>query len=206
MAEFWEENFKDKKMMWGEAPTQSALFARDYFKKREVQNVLIPGIGYGRNARPFLEAGMDVTGIEISQTAIDLAKGQMGLDIAIYHGSVSDMPFDEETYDGIFSYALIHLLDGEHRQKFIRDCYAQLASGGVMIITAISMKSPSYGKGTEIGPNRYEQHGGAEIFFYDEPAMHQEFGNYGLLEVREIVEPSGNGGEIPFFMAICQKN
>lgn len=205
MAEFWEENFKDKQAMWGEAPTQSALIACEYFKAQKVQSVLIPGIGYGRNAKPFLEAGMDVTGIEISQTAIELAKSQMGLDIDIYHGSVSDMPFDNKTYDGIFSHALIHLLDDAHREKLIKDCYAQLASGGTMIITAVTTKSPSYGKGIEIGPNRYEQHGGAQIFFYDEAAVRREFGSYGLVEVREIMEPSGNGGELPFFAAICQK-
>jgi len=29
-----------------------------------LKNILIPGIGYGRNARIFLEQGMAVTGIE----------------------------------------------------------------------------------------------------------------------------------------------
>lgn len=206
MTEFWEENFKDKQAMWGEAPTQSALFACDYFLKQEVQNVLIPGIGYGRNAKPFLEAGMDVVGIEISQTAIDLAKTQMNLDILIHHGSVSDMPFDDVAYDGIFSHALIHLLDEEQRQKFIKDCFAQLSHGGTMIITAISTKSPSYGKGTELSPNRYEQHGGAQIFFYDEIAIRREFEGYGLVEIREIGEPGGNGAEMPFLVATCQRS
>lgn len=190
--------------MWGEDPAQSALFARDYFKSRGVESVLIPGIGYGRNAQPFLEAGMAVTGIEISQTAIDLARSQMGLDITIYHGSVSAMPFESNTYDGIFSHALIHLLDGEYREKLIKDCYAQLAPSGTMIVTAVSTKSPSYGRGTELGPNRYEQHGGAQIFFYDEAAIRQEFGAYGLVEVREIME-RGGGAKMPFLAAICHK-
>ena len=205
MAEFWEESFKDKQVMWGETPTQSALFARDYFLRKGVQSVLIPGIGYGRNAKPFLAAGIDVVGIEISQTAIDLAKSQTNLDITIHHGSVSDMPFDDKIYDGIFSHALIHLLDDEQRQKFINNCYAQLAPGGIMIVTAISTKSPSYGKGTEIGPNRYEQHGGAQIFFYEEVALRQEFEKYNLLEIQEILEPSGNGTELPFLIAVCTK-
>jgi SAM-dependent methyltransferase len=147
---------------------------------------------------------MHVTGIEISQTAIDLAKSKMGLSLDIYHGSVSDMPFDEQTYDGIFCHAVIHLLGESERQKLIKNCYAQLSPSGSMIFTAISTKSPSYGKGTEIGPNRYEQHGGAQIFFYDETLLHQEFDKYGLLEVREIAEPSG-GIEMPFLVVTCTK-
>lgn len=146
MAEFWETSFQDKQMMWGEGPALSALFARDYFLKHNVKSVLIPGMGYGRNAKPFLEAGMSLSGIEISQTAIDLAKGPMGLDITMHHGSVCDMPFDDQSYEGIFCYGLIHLLDGSHREKLIKDCQAQLTQGGHMIFTAISTKSPNYGK------------------------------------------------------------
>ena len=41
---------------------------------------------------------MNVTGIEISKTAIDLAR-RNDINSEIYHGSVSDMPFDDKLYD-----------------------------------------------------------------------------------------------------------
>lgn len=56
------------------------MFARDYFARVGAKKILIPGIGHGRNARPFLECLMSVTGIEISETAIGLAWRVMGLD------------------------------------------------------------------------------------------------------------------------------
>jgi len=49
---------------------------------------LIPGIGYGRNAKFFIDNGINITGIEISKTAIDLAR-QNGLNISIFHGNVN---------------------------------------------------------------------------------------------------------------------
>lgn len=73
MTEFWEEAFKDKQEMWGLAPAKSAVLTKDFFVGQQVKSVLIPGIGYGRNAQIFMDNGMTVTGIEISQTAIDLA-------------------------------------------------------------------------------------------------------------------------------------
>lgn len=94
VGEFWDDAFIRSELMWGLAPTASALFARDYFAKLGVTEVLIPGIGYGRNAKPFLEQGMQVTGIEVSETAIALARSKLGLDITIHHGSVLAMPFD----------------------------------------------------------------------------------------------------------------
>lgn len=45
---------------------------------------------------------MSVAGIEISQTAIDLGIKLFGNDLKIYHGSVTDMPFVENLYDGKF--------------------------------------------------------------------------------------------------------
>jgi SAM-dependent methyltransferase len=200
MTEFWEENFKDKQKMWGEGPAPAAILASDYFKESNVKNVLIPGIGYGRNAVPFIEAGMQVTGIEISQTAISIAKEQMGIDSTIHHGSVTDMPFDSKKYDGNFCYALIHLLGDEERKKLIENCYKQLVSGGVMIFVAVSTKAPNFRKGIQIGKNRFEQHGGAQIYFYDEESIREEFAEYGLQEIQEVHE-----NQMSFLMAICKK-
>ncbi|WP_406600937.1 class I SAM-dependent methyltransferase [Mangrovimonas aestuarii] len=38
-----------------------------------------------------------------------------GNHINVYCGSVVDMPFDDKPYDGIFCYALIHLLNENER-------------------------------------------------------------------------------------------
>jgi SAM-dependent methyltransferase len=200
MGEFWEKNFKDKQKMWGENAAPATTIARDLFKEREIKEVLIPGIGYGRNAVPFLNAGMQVTGIEISETAINIAKEQMGINSTVYHGSVTDMPFDDKQYDGIFCYAVIHLLNEKDRKKLISDCYSQLAAGGIMIFVAVSTKASSFGMGVEIGKNHFEQHGGAQIYFYDEKSIREEFANYGLKEVREVAEST-----MQFLMVICEK-
>lgn len=61
--------------------------------------------------------------IEISQTVIDLARNYYGENLKIYHGFVTEMPFEKKLYDGIFCYALIHLLDeggGQNQLKSIK--------------------------------------------------------------------------------------
>ena len=114
--------------MWGFEPSKSAVLTEDFFVRESVKNMLIPGIGYGRNAQIFKESGMIVTGIEISKTVIEMCTKHYGTDMTIYHGSVTDMPFDQDGYDGIFCYALIHLLDSNEREKLIRDCYDHFQS------------------------------------------------------------------------------
>jgi SAM-dependent methyltransferase len=202
--EFWETAFIEKQLMWGLEPTQSAIFAKDHFARIGVRDVLIPGVGYGRNAKVFLEHGMSVTGIEISATAIALARSQLGLDILIHHGSVVSMPYDDRLYDGIFCYGLIYLLDASERAKLIRDCYRQLAPGGHMIFTVISKRAPMYGRGTRLGDDCYEIMPGVQMYFYDADSVEREFGPHGLIELSEIDEPTPSGGSLPFINAVCK--
>lgn len=105
MTEFWEKNFVEKQTMWGFKPSESAIIAKDLFITNNIKDILIPGIGYGRNAKMFIDNNINVTGIEISKTAIDLAR-QNGINIDIYHGSVEDMPFEDKLYEG---YLAMHL-------------------------------------------------------------------------------------------------
>lgn len=200
MTEFWEESFKSKQEMWGFEPAYSAVLAKDLFIEHGVKHVLIPGIGYGRNAQVFRDKGLSVTGIEISETAIELARKHYGTDLVIHHGSVTAMPFDNRQYDGIFCYALIHLLDKDERAKLIRDCFNQLAENGYMVFTVITKKAQTYGQGTQIGKDRFEQFGGVKMFFYDRETIQAEFGNAGLFEVTELNE------NYPFYFIKCKKS
>lgn len=207
MAEFWEASFIEKQTMWGFEPSDSAIMTKDFFLEKKVKDILIPGIGYGRNAKIFIDNGINVTGIEISKTAIDLAR-QNNLDIDIYHGSVTDMPFDNKQYDGIFCYALIHLLNDSDRKKLIEDCYNQLKPNGYMIFTTVSKKAQMYGKGKQLGKDTFEIMEGVEMFFYDFDSVKKEFGKYGLMEFSEIDEPNKNRehkSSINFILIKCKK-
>jgi SAM-dependent methyltransferase len=174
---------------WGFEPSDSAILAKDFFLGNKDRDILIPEIGYGRNAKIFYDNGLHVTGIEISKTAIDLAKSKNGLDIKIHHGSVTEMPFDEKIYDGIFCYALIHLLNSRERLKLIQACYDQLKPNGYMIFTVVSKKSAMYGNGKQLSKDRFEIMKGLNVFFYDVGSIKQEFEKFGLVEFSEIDEP-----------------
>lgn len=200
MAEFWEENFIEKQEMWGLNPAISAVLTKDFFVENGINNILIPGIGYGRNAKIFKDNGITVTGIEISKTAIELARKHYGTDMTIYHGSVADMPYDNKLYDGIFCYGLIHLLDHNERAKLILDCYNQLSDNGYMVFTTITKDAQTYQQGKLISKDRFEMFGGVKIFFYDRETIQEEFGQAGLFEITEVTE------QYPFYLIKCRKS
>ncbi len=96
-------------------------------------------------------------------------------------------------------YGLIYLLDKSERLKLIEDCYNQLTDGGYMVFTAITKDAETYGKGKEVGIDRYEMFGGVSIFFYDEKSIEEEFGNYGYFELSQVQE------NYPFYVIKCKK-
>jgi len=201
MGEFWEEAFKSKHIMWGEQPTRSAIETCEHFKILDFQKLLIPGFGYGRNAKPFLDSGFEVTGIEISETAIQLAHQLLGSEIKIFHGSVGDMPFDQDIYDGIFCHALIHLLKPDERERLLKNCYRQMKNRGLMVFTAITKHANTYGVGEKLGKDLFKTKDGIELFFYDEESIKEEFERFGLIDAVIVEERPAT----KFWKIICQK-
>lgn len=202
---FWEAAFSEKRLMWGSEPTLSALQAAELFARSSAKEVLIPGFGYGRNASVFLERGMNVTGIEISPTAIALAKSELKLTVPVHEGSVNDMPFDDKVYDGIYAFGVLYLVgDRQARIKFIRDCFSQLAAGGHMVFVLIAKSAPMFGVGEKLAEDWYQRWPGMTMFFYDESSIRDEFDGCGVIEISAIDETYAHGPSLPF-LSVCVK-
>jgi 2-polyprenyl-3-methyl-5-hydroxy-6-metoxy-1,4-benzoquinol methylase len=208
MEEFWNTKFNEIGTSWGFEPANSAIEACDFFVKEKAKEILIPGIGYGRNAQIFAENRMEVTGIEISRVAIEMAEAKGYKNILIHHGSVTDMPFDDKKYDGIFCYSLVHLLNKNERKMFLRACYNQLKVGSYMIFIAVSCKNSLYGKGRKLSRNRYELMKGLKVYFYDLESAANEFNAFGLVvidEFDESVKHMSNEPPMKFIRISCRK-
>lgn len=144
MSEYWENIFSDEKILWGTEPSDSALFALNLFSNNNISQILIPGFGYGRNAKAFIDNEISVTGIEISKSAIKPAIQTLKLEAAIHQGSVNNMPYDNKLYGGVFCYSLINLLNSNERMKLIKKCYLQLNKKAYIVFPVISKEDENY--------------------------------------------------------------
>jgi len=207
MTNYWESKFLNGGAVWGYEPSESAMISAEEFKKKGLNNILIPGFGYGRNARHFIEKGFNITGIEISGSAINVARANR-IDCTIHHGSVTSMPFDGKVYDAVFCYALIHLLNKRERKHFLNSCYSQIKINGLMIFIVTSKVTELYGKGKYLSKDRFEIEPGLKVYFYDSDSIIREFSPFGLVEYREIKEPVKfmKGVEpLSLYFVVCRK-
>lgn len=97
-------------------------------------NVLDAGSGSGVPVSKYLsEAGLQVTGIDISDTMLELARKYVpgGKFLKM---NIKNLEFDEETFEGIISvFALFHI-SRKHHGGILKDFFKILKKGGIMII------------------------------------------------------------------------
>jgi SAM-dependent methyltransferase len=194
MKDYWNNRFKDEGVIWSNNSSQSALFANKKFKDYLIKNILILGIGYGRNARPFIENGYVVSGIEIADEAIKILNNS---DLKnkiekIYQGSLLDIPFDNKHYDAIFSFNVIHLFKEFDRYTIIEKCRNILNPNGLIFFTAMSELDFDFGKGVEIENSTFDKKG-KPVHFFNDSDIKEHFKDFDLIETGLINEPEKHG-------------
>jgi len=192
--EFWGKRFNEEGKVWGELPSKSAYQSLELFRKHGVNSVLVPGSGYGRNTRLFSSSGFDVTGIEISGTACDIAK-QFDPETEVYEGSVLDMSSVSGTYDAIYCYNVLHLFSENDRKLFIKECLGKLGESGLAFFTVFSEEESSFGKGREVESNTYESRPGRPTHYFTDEDLREHFRDFEIIETGIINEPEDHGGQ-----------
>ena len=104
--------------------------------------------GVGSNPIYLAQKGCEVTGIDISPTAIGIAKQktkQAKVDISFVKGSFVDLGFADGVFDFVFDMGCFHHVEIEDRGKFIRGVHRILRDGGVYMLTCFSYRNgPSW--------------------------------------------------------------
>ena len=194
MNNFWEERFREEGRIWGDTPSRTAENAIALFRKAGMHDVLVPGSGYGRNAAAFARAGFEVTGIEVSETAVTLAK-HSSPGVRYHRGSVQDMPFDDSVYDGIYCFNVLHLFRKNERAAFLQRCRGQLRNGGVMFFVVFSDQESSYGTGRQVEEHTFESKPGREVHYYSMDDLVSEFRGLEVIETGMVEDPEEHGNE-----------
>lgn len=72
-------------------------------------NILDAGCAAGRDSRVFQDRGFNVTGVDLSPGLLEIAQSN-NPDIHFVEGDFRNLPFEKESFDGIWSHAsLLHL-------------------------------------------------------------------------------------------------
>lgn len=192
MNEYWDERYRAEGKIWGETPSQTAVYALELFKKENVIKMLVPGSGYGRNTRLFSSSGFKVTGVELSETACKMAH-QFDPATRIFNDSVLDISYLGTKYDAIYCFNVLHVFREYDRALFFNQCISRIKKGGVMFFTVFSENDPSYGTGKEIEKNTFESRPGRAAHYFSEDDLKAQFKKTEILETGLMEDPEDHG-------------
>jgi len=97
---------------------------------REKGKLLDVGAGFGFFLSEIKRKGWEVTGVEISQKAMDYAKNILGL--IVHRGPLERISFPENHFDVITGFYVIEHLSNP--MAFLRECHRILKAGGFLLL------------------------------------------------------------------------
>lgn len=103
-------------------------------------SVLDSGCGAGRHAVWMAQHGLTVSGIDISETAIVLARSRAtdrSVDVDFRVGDTAHVPFPNTTFDAVFDRGTYHH-QGRHKAAYVQEMTRVLKSHGKYLLLAFS--------------------------------------------------------------------
>jgi cyclopropane fatty-acyl-phospholipid synthase-like methyltransferase len=149
------------------------------------------GCGAGNYAIYLASIGFDVTGVDISQTAVEIAKEnakKKGVNSYFLVSNVlGDLNEVKETFDFAYDWELLHHIFPEKRKKYVENVYRILNSGGKYLSVCFSEKDPQFG-----GSGKYrETRLGTILYFSSEDELRGLFDPYFNIIELKTIEISG---------------
>ncbi|MGW8378023.1 class I SAM-dependent methyltransferase [Streptomyces sp. ODS28] len=194
----WQRTYAANPGMYGERPSEPAVYAARAFRDAGASDVLELGAGHGRDALYFAGEGFAVRATDFSATGLgqlEEATRRRGLDGRVttaVHDVRAPLPFPDASADAVFAHMLLCMaLSTEEIHTLVREVRRVLRPGGTFVHTVRHTGDAHCGTGTAHGDDVYE-HGGFAVHFFDRALVGALAEGWSLDEVHAFEE-----GELP---------
>lgn len=143
----WEREYRNPKLVTKDDKPQADVLRFLKFLKKvekyqvEDKNILDLGCGTGRNSNYLAKEGGNVIGIDISKTALLIAKEraeELGLRVGYRLGDIGEnYDIKDESIDIILDVTSSNSLDDEGRENYLREMSRVLRKGGFVFVRAL---------------------------------------------------------------------
>jgi SAM-dependent methyltransferase len=143
----WEREYKNPKLVTKkEEPQADTLRFLKFLKKDEKfkvenKNILDLGCGTGRNSNYLVEKGNNVIGIEISKTALGLARAracELGLSVDYRLGDIGEpYEIEDNSIDIVLDITSSNSLNEHGREIYLSETHRVLKNGGYFFVRAL---------------------------------------------------------------------
>lgn len=147
--EIFEKTYEKPGAIWTNKEPPRELVELIESGKIKPCKVLDVGCGEGKYAIYLAKKGFDVTGIDISEKAIDYAKEnakKAGMDVKFIAMDLKDLSELKEKFDLVLEWSILHCIPFEQWKKYIADVNNLLKDRGKYLSTCFNVQSSHMGK------------------------------------------------------------
>jgi cyclopropane fatty-acyl-phospholipid synthase-like methyltransferase len=190
---------------WNMEAPPAALTSLTTTIKFRPYKVIEFGCGSGNYVLYLAQQGFDVTGIDISNAAIEIAKkaaSEKGVTCKLIVADVlSDMREIQETFDFAYDWELLHHIYPEDREQYVKNVYRLLKHGGRYLSVCFSEKSTQFG-----GEGKYRKTPiNTVLYFSSESEMKSLFDPFFEIEVLNTIDIQGKFASHKAIYALLKK-
>ncbi len=195
------EKIYEKGAVWTELNPPKELV--DLIESRKIKSckVLDIGCGEGFYAIYLASKGFDVTGIDISENAIRLAKSnaiKQGVKIRFISMDVVDLDKIVDKFDFIFEWAILHHIKFEQRKKYVENIKYILNKKGKYLSICFNNENSDFGmkgKRLRIIPEGAKMSVGVKLYYSSLEDMKQLFKPYFHIIEAKLIKMTAGGKE-----------
>jgi len=188
------QKYKGKRLsVWRENASPFFTNKIDYFKHLGLKKVLDAGCGDGRNLVEFAKAGFQVTGIDISEEALNRCRKNCKKfrNVKLQKMELEKPDFKAGSFDAVIcDFVMAHM---EKPEKIIRNFHKLLKKDGYALIEFTSVYDPLCSSGKKIGKHEYLQ-GGFYLRFYTIEQMEKLMKKFTILGIDSVSYTDPNHG------------
>ncbi len=141
------DSWPDKYRQWFETPIGKLVKEReqrlimDLLQPRSGELILDAGCGSGIFTRPFIEAGVDVVGLDVSEPMLRYARHALPRE-SFYPlmGDMRALPFPDAVFDRSVSVTALEFI--EEAQTAVDELFRVTRSGGSVVVATLNSLSP----------------------------------------------------------------
>ncbi|MDD5999635.1 MAG: adenylyl-sulfate kinase [Lachnospiraceae bacterium] len=152
-VEYWNQYYKEE-LNEIKQSSDFAKFVLPYMERRK--KVMDIGCGNGRDSLFFVANGMEVTGIDASETAIrKLNQLHIENSLFVCDDFVTCKALYQMQYDYFYSRWTLHAISERQEEALLKNISDSIKKGGLLFIEARSVGDELYGAGKQVARNAF---------------------------------------------------
>ncbi len=177
----WEKDYKMRGELW-RGPFLSFSF-QDFLPAGA--KVLELGCGDGKTLASLISNGFKTTGIDVSPSAIKLARKKVGRKAKLIVGNICDLPFSANSFDAVVAVHVLDHLSSIERRKAVIEIARVLKKGGLIFFQGFSQNDFRFGNGELVERNTFRRKNNVWYHYFSIAEVKRLFNCFKIVEGRE---------------------